>query len=202
MKSTILVIEDDKDYQAVIREFLHEDYALIYASTFKEGIEAASAQRFDAVLLDLSLPDTSIPQETLKQFFRHHPSLAVLVVTNHANENMMQVSFEYGSYGYLVKSQINKDWLISAIFAAIYHKNIQARHQERLDALNRKIIAMWQPLALKISQVISRIDGLQSLTSEFEAARDDISKQFAQLQEALYPKPNIDEIKKLTKSIR
>jgi DNA-binding response OmpR family regulator len=57
-KKKILVVEDEADYRAILREFLGKaGYEVIDAPTGEEGLVLFEARRPDLLLLDVMLPD-------------------------------------------------------------------------------------------------------------------------------------------------
>jgi DNA-binding response OmpR family regulator len=60
MRAKILVIEDEASMRAFLGDrLLSEDYAVDFASDGKEGLEKATSAAFDAIILDLMLPELS-----------------------------------------------------------------------------------------------------------------------------------------------
>jgi DNA-binding response OmpR family regulator len=59
-KKTIVVIDDDEDFLALVRMMLAENqFQIIPALTGQAGLDAIRAHRPDLVILDLALPDIS-----------------------------------------------------------------------------------------------------------------------------------------------
>src|SRR5271167_3334390 len=60
MRAKILVIEDEASMRAFLGDrLLSESYAVDFASDGKEGLEKATSAAFDAIILDLMLPELS-----------------------------------------------------------------------------------------------------------------------------------------------
>jgi DNA-binding response OmpR family regulator len=56
--ATVLLIEDDPLFGALVEEVLgHEGYAVVWRTTGPEGLNAASTEAPDVVMLDLMLPE-------------------------------------------------------------------------------------------------------------------------------------------------
>ena len=55
----VLLVDDDPDIRAALTEQLrlHEEFATIEAATAREALEAARNEYFDAILLDVGLPE-------------------------------------------------------------------------------------------------------------------------------------------------
>jgi PAS domain S-box-containing protein len=88
---SVLVVEDDARDQALLVEALSEvGYAVEAASTGAQALALCSARKFDALSLDLLLPDMS-GQEVLKQLRAGGPNrdIPVVVVTLVAERGVM-----------------------------------------------------------------------------------------------------------------
>lgn len=55
----LLLIEDDREIAAALRHVLSSDYTLTLAPTGAQGLSEAAKQKFDGIILDLHLPDTT-----------------------------------------------------------------------------------------------------------------------------------------------
>ncbi len=59
MTKQILLIEDDARLAGMVRDYLGEsDFDVTIAGTGNEGLALQKDHRFDAIILDLMLPDT------------------------------------------------------------------------------------------------------------------------------------------------
>lgn len=57
-RACVLIVEDNADWKGVLREALHLfGYRVLEADTAHSGIQTATAERPDLILLDLRLPD-------------------------------------------------------------------------------------------------------------------------------------------------
>ncbi len=59
VKKKVLIVDDDETLRSTVSEQLelHEEYATVQAATAAEGLEAVKEGYFDAILLDVGLPD-------------------------------------------------------------------------------------------------------------------------------------------------
>jgi len=100
---SILVVEDNPDLVIGLQDLLHHDgYAVTVAGTVARAIELVRAHRFNAILLDLGLPDGD-GLEVLKETQRLDPSLPVVIVTAHISHDRTVGSLTEGAYAYLTK---------------------------------------------------------------------------------------------------
>jgi DNA-binding NtrC family response regulator len=77
--ANILTVDDDPDISIALLDLLeHEGYSVELASTGTEALNRAKPQHFDAVLLDIRLPDLGSVLQHLSEL---NPSLPVILHT-------------------------------------------------------------------------------------------------------------------------
>jgi two-component system cell cycle response regulator len=126
----LLLVEDDPEDEEFLRQAVNEivespewpDWhtcELIPASTLTEALDILHEYRFDAILLNLSLPDT----ETLLAAFSKIESAAasrpILVLADWDDESLAHTLLRHGAQDVLVKSRIESDDLARALRYAI-----------------------------------------------------------------------------------
>jgi diguanylate cyclase (GGDEF)-like protein len=130
----VLLIEDNPVDAQLTRDLLSEwqpdRFELVQVATLSEGLTRLSRDRFDAVLLDLSLPDT-FGLSTVTQVLSTSTGIPVVVLSGHDDHNLALQAIQHGAQDYLVKGQGGTDVLARAILYAIERK----RAQERLTYL-------------------------------------------------------------------
>lgn len=100
---SILIVEDNQDLVMGLQDLLHHDgYAVTAAGTIATALKLVRAHRFNAILLDLGLPDGD-GLEVLKESQRLDPSLPVVIVTAHISTDRTVGSLAQGAYAYLTK---------------------------------------------------------------------------------------------------
>ncbi|MGH7147706.1 MAG: response regulator, partial [Nitrospiraceae bacterium] len=100
---SVLVVEDNLDLVMGLQHLLrHDGYAVTVAGTVAGAIELVRAHRFNAIMLDLGLPDGD-GLEVLKETQRLDPSLPVVIVTAHISQDRTVRSLTEGAYAYLTK---------------------------------------------------------------------------------------------------
>ena len=100
---SVLVVEDNEDLVLGLQDLLrHDGYAVTAVGTVAGAIELVRAHRFNAILLDLGLPDGD-GLEVLKESHRLDPSLPVVIVTAHISSDRTVGSLAQGAYAYLTK---------------------------------------------------------------------------------------------------
>ena len=74
------------------------------ATTGEEALRLARGQRFDAIVLDLGLPDVD-GLEVLRRLHAEQPKLPILILSTHPEESYAIPLLQAGAAGYLVKTQ-------------------------------------------------------------------------------------------------
>ncbi|MEP6891688.1 MAG: PAS domain-containing protein, partial [Nitrospirota bacterium] len=99
----ILVVEDNEDLVIGLRDLLHHDgYTVMVAGTVASAIELVRTHHFNAVLLDLGLPDGD-GLDVLQEAQRLDPSLPIVIVTAHIALDRTVGLLKEGAFAYLTK---------------------------------------------------------------------------------------------------
>jgi signal transduction histidine kinase len=136
----ILLIEDNPADARLTREFLHESgtlsFELVYVATFEGGCARLGAERFDVILLDLSLGDaTGIPR-----LCTENPTLPLIVLSGLEDQATALAAIQHGAQDYLIKGQGGGDLISRAIRHAIERKLIDRQlieAKQSAEAANR-----------------------------------------------------------------
>ena len=130
----VLLIEDNPVDARLTQDLLDQwpgnQFAIQPVSTLSEALTHLSRERFDVVLLDLSLPDTH-GLSTVTQVLTTGIGVPVVVLSGHDDHALALQAIQQGAQDYLVKGQGGTEFLARAILYAIERK----RAQERLTYL-------------------------------------------------------------------
>lgn len=115
----ILIIEDSPT-QAKRFAIMLEDagFEVACEERLKDGLQRIKRGDIDALLLDLTLPDS----EGLQTFMTaraHAPDTPLVVLTNVDDEILAATTLRQGAQDYLVKGEVNQNWLIRSVQHAI-----------------------------------------------------------------------------------
>jgi diguanylate cyclase (GGDEF)-like protein len=124
----ILLVEDHPGDERLIRLALSEDphrqFEVTSARTLDGGLELAQTLAFDAILLDLQLPDSS-GLGSVKTFALAVPSIPILVITGLDDDSLaIQVS-EHGAQAFIIKGSDQPLVLSRAIRCAMARKRFE-----------------------------------------------------------------------------
>lgn len=129
----ILLIEDSPLFVELARAMLAEaksaDFAVESVDNLAAGIERLAQGGIEVVLLDLTLPDSS----GLETFTRLHAAVEnvpTVIYTNVDDEELSLSALQHGAADYLVKSEVNANWLARSLVYAIQRSRLsQAEDQ-------------------------------------------------------------------------
>ncbi len=118
MAKKVLIIDDDQYLRELYEEVLQkEGYEVFTAVDGKLGYEQLTAQVFDAVLLDIMLPQldgigvlTKLKESVSAVDFKH-----IIVLSSLSHDAAVQQAASMGVYATLTKSEITPDQLIAKV---------------------------------------------------------------------------------------
>ncbi len=135
----ILLVEDSPAEARLLREIVSESrepFELAHAQSLNEMPALLEGWPCDAVLLDLSLPD-SHGLETLERAQALAPGVAFLVLTGWDDEWTATEAIRMGAQDYLIKGQVDPRFLVRAIRYAVERKRMEAERQQAVAERER-----------------------------------------------------------------
>jgi len=130
----ILLVEDN-DIDArltkdILAEWGMEEFDILHVTCLSDAFARLARARFDAVLLDLSLPD-GYGLSTVRQMQAANPTIAIIVLRGLNDQTLALQVVQNGAQDYLIKGQGQSELLARSIRYAIERK----RAEERLTYL-------------------------------------------------------------------
>jgi PAS domain S-box-containing protein len=145
----ILVIEDNPGDFALIEDFLFEQIItpqIIQAVTFNAAAKILNAYKFDAILLDLSLPDKK-GELLIREIIEMSNDAPVIVLTGFVDFSFGVKSLSMGVADYLLKDDLTSMALYKSVIYCIERKkNITSllQSEKRYSELfNLSPLPMW-----------------------------------------------------------
>jgi two-component system response regulator PilR (NtrC family) len=134
MNASVLIIDDEE----IIREALEalltaEGFAVTSAETAAAGLEALADGQFDAVLLDLMLPDRN-GLEVLEDIRRTDDQLPVVMITAYGTIESAVAATKQGAFHYFPKPFKN-DQVLVVIRNAVEHRRLVRENRDLRDQL-------------------------------------------------------------------
>src|SRR5690349_10254562 len=132
---SILVVEDNPDIVIGLQDLLqHEGYVVTVAGTCASAIAEIGMRRFNAILLDLGLPDGD-GSDVLREVQRRDPSLPVIIITAHIAKERTIGSLAKGAFAYLTKPY-NTEELRQTLRRAIGVKELAVKAERAEESLS------------------------------------------------------------------
>ena len=134
----ILVIEDDPDARANLRDILElDDHRVTTVGSAAEALKETGPARFSAIILDRRLPDATAEQ-LMPRLKAAHPDAAVIVVTGYSDLQGAIAALRQGATDYILKP-FNPD-VLRASLGRIAERKRLALAKERSDAVFRHLV--------------------------------------------------------------
>lgn len=114
----ILIVEDDQFLREFYQELLStEGYQVDSAQDGQIALQKILQGGYNLVLLDIMLPKKDGVQilKDLKLQQSVKPNKAIVVLTNLGQDSIIKECFDLGANGYLIKSAMNPDQVLSEI---------------------------------------------------------------------------------------
>jgi len=135
----LLLIEDDPSWTKLILETISESdgklFELKCVGRLQAGLELLTKQNFDAVLLDLSLPDSQ-GLDTLKRLHTQEPRMPIIILTSSDYKALGIEATQNGAQDYVPKSQFGPVLIERSIHNAI-------ERQRLVNDLDRSVRELW-----------------------------------------------------------
>ncbi len=171
----ILVIDDDEDVCAVIRDYLeNEGYEVTILRDPSEAVDLVKKDHYHLVLLDLILPRMS-GQALLKQLRRADSDLCVIILTAYPTVESAIDTLKNSAFDYIQKP-IVFDELKKAIDAALKKQGVMRNLESELNqAIGNRIRTVRTQQQLTLKQLAGRSNLSVSLISQIERAESSAS---------------------------
>ena len=186
----VLMVEDSTPYALALQEYLAraaaERVEVVHAETMAAARPHLLEGRFDAVLLDLSLPD-SRGLATVEQATSLNPRLPIIVLTGLDDEAMATEAVRKGAQDYLVKGNVDGALLVRSIRYAVERKRAEeairalSLEDELTGLANRRGFFTLAEQQLKVARrtktglflLFADVDGLKATNDRFGHAEGD-----------------------------
>src|SRR5687768_3708216 len=181
MISVLLIEDNDVDArltQDLLAEWSVEEFKVTHAKTLSDGLAYIDKGRFDAILLDLSLPDAfGLP--TVRQVHATSPTIPVVVLSGVSDQSLALQAVQQGAQDYLVKGQGHPELLARAVRYAIERKRSEehltylAQYDHLTGLVNRSLFRDRLVQAMARSKRMHQPMGLMLLDLDrFKAVND------------------------------
>lgn len=178
----ILLVEDNEVdahlTQDILAEWSVEQFAITHVTCLADALSRLGNERFDAVLLDLSLPD-GYGLTTLRQVQAASPTIPIIVLSGVSDQTLALQAVQNGAQDYLVKGQGQPELLTRSIRYAIERKRAEerlmylAQYDQLTGLVNRTLFRDRLVQAMARSKRLQQPLGLMLLDLDrFKAVND------------------------------
>lgn len=153
----ILVIDDDANYRALLREFIEEKgHTTLEAENADQGLSIFLHEKIDLVVSDLMMPVKS-GMELLHELRQINPKVLFIMVTGYPTLDTATLSIKEGAYDYLVKP-VDMHQLAAVMNRALATLELRS-NLTTLRGLNVALlvsIPFWIVLGILVRMLLSR----------------------------------------------
>lgn len=199
----ILITDDHAVVRRGIQQILKDSFdeiETIEATNAEEALELIRSEHWDIVILDISMPGRS-GLDALKEIKKTHPSLPVLVLSIHPEEQFATRAFKAGASGYLTKESAPDELVIAIKKALSGGKYVSETLAEKL-AEDLKVEPSEIPLHKKLSDreyevllLIASGKSISEIAEQFSLSVKTISTYRSRILEKTNMKSNADIVR-------
>ncbi|MGE3401591.1 MAG: sigma-54-dependent transcriptional regulator [Vicinamibacterales bacterium] len=155
---SVLIIEDDLDLRQLLGESLEsQGFAAAVANDAADGVERLRAFAYDALVVDLHLPDGN-GMEILEEAITRYPDLRAVVITGFGGVEEAVTAIRRGAIDFLVKP-FELSRLTQVLRAALDQRQLRQENAELRAQLRERF---------RFDNIIGRDHGMQRLFSTLE----------------------------------
>jgi two-component system, cell cycle response regulator len=133
----VLLIEDCHEDCSLMEEMIRDTETVHFkiktAHTLSTGIARLTEKKFDVLILDLGLPESS-GMETLKKILVYNLEVPIIVLTGRDDDHLGMEAIREGAQDYLSKGQLDNNVLARSIRYAVERHHLLAElHKQSLQ---------------------------------------------------------------------
>ena len=191
----ILLIEDNPSDTLLIRKMLENSRVSLFklksTDSLSKGLKYLSGNGVDAIILDLSLPD-SRGIDTYLRVKKNAPNIPVVILTSTNGEDLARNALREGAQDYLIKGQINVNLLERSLLYSIERKRSEEMLRKAYNELELRVEERTQELRMIVERLNREIKerkiaekSLQRAQDELEARIEDRTKEIQEMNDVL-----------------
>ncbi|WEV70409.1 response regulator transcription factor [Lactobacillus sp. ESL0785] len=151
----ILIIEDEKNLARFVElELKHEKYETVVESNGRKGLETALNEDFDAILLDLMLPDLNGLE--IARRVRQVKTTPIIMMTARDSVIDRVSGLDHGADDYIVKPFAIEE-LLARLRAVLRRVKIEQEASD--DTIEKKVIKFKDMTIETANRIVRRSDG-------------------------------------------
>ena len=169
---SILLVEDNDEHASLMVKSLarwkNSTVKVERVALLQDGLDLLKSKSFDAILLDLSLPDSAI-HETLPNALDAAGDIPIVVLTSHDDEEIAVKALKRGAQDYLSKQDFSARSVLRSLRYAVERKRseIKARSfAQQLQASNKELEQFARFIAHDLKTPLSGVIGFSEILKE------------------------------------
>jgi signal transduction histidine kinase len=179
----VLIVEDNPADAFLIKEFLdttpHSNFSYHHCHKIAEAVEILNHRKFEVVLMDFSLPD-STGLLGYMEVFRRFNHIPFIILTGLMDEEISIEMLNQGATDYLIKGEFNAFTLRRSIFYAIERSKLEARYMQEVMLAQDK---EKERIARDVHDSIGQ--NLTSISMQLQQLKKGLNGSYPGMQEAL-----------------
>jgi len=182
----VLIVEDNKTHVHLIRQHLKkaasDSIALEHVDSLEAALKRLEEGDVDALLLDLSLPDSDI-EETLPRVVGAHADLPVIVLTSLDDLDFATSAVAHGAQDFLVKSDLSGPLLRRSISYAIERKKTQEQlesYAAELESSNEQLKNFAHTVAHEVKSPLTVVSACLQMFEHYKQHFDHEGWQYVE----------------------
>ena len=182
----LLLIEDDPNAVELIHQMLDTqliDFTIEDRATLAAGAEALDSEHWDAILLDLSLPDSD-GIDTFKSVHAKSGDSPIIVLTGHSDESLAIEAVQLGAQDYLVKGRVDSALLVRSIRYAIERSRSHGEVRRAYAELESRVERRTRELREANEQLQQEIAMRQATEERLRESNQRLEEALASLRES------------------
>ncbi|PZD74252.1 Regulatory protein LuxO [Acaryochloris thomasi RCC1774] len=183
----LLIIEDDTGDLELLEAYLEpmesEVIEVVVCQWLRDAKQQLESQRFDLILLDLSLPD-SRGLDTFRKIQGFAPTVPVVILSGLSDQDLSLQAVRLGAQDYLTKDQVNSQILLRSIHYAVErHRLLLQAGQTERQTQNERDLYLLESLPTQQSTVTAMLYNSASLKASFPDEFQQMVQQYGRLMD-------------------
>lgn len=168
---SILFIEDCEEdiyfFNRLLGKIPEENLIIYLAQSLESALAILkSVERLDLVILDLNLPDSPNPIETIQYVRKCTPlEIPIVALTGSIDEEKIHVSLEHGADDFLIKQELTEETLFRSLRSVLPYAKSQVILEAEIQAVRRKSAEVQEEMgksrAIKIDEITNGLENIR-----------------------------------------
>lgn len=178
VQACVLVVDDDDNVRRSLRRLLHRhQYKVVDAPGVDQAIEILAGNTVDLILTDLRMPGKD-GIDLLRHAFKHHPNVARILLTGHADLDHTLRAINEGASGVILTKPWDDEVLLRAVQEQLERALLRRGNEQLLRVnleQNKKLLELNQSLEKRVAE---RTRALQASHQSLEKSHSSLMQTY------------------------